>query len=519
MATKWWTLVAVVTGVFMLLLDTTIVNTALPSIQRDFTASLGNLQWTVDAYALVLAAALLIGGSLADRYGRKRLFSIGVVVFTAGSLLCGLATGPLFLILSRGFQGVGGALMFATAVALLGDAFRGKDRGIAFGIYGAVTGIAIAIGPMTGGLITTNFSWRWVFLINIPLGIVVTLIAVLKVGESRNPAASRLDFFGFATFAGCLASLIFGLISSADGWGQPKVVVSLTLAAVLLVAFIVGELRQKRPMLETAQFRKPAFTGAMVASFAVAGSMFALILYIVLFLQNQLGYDAFQGGLRTTPITLGVFVSSTIAGRLTSVLPPRVAIGGGFAMISLGLLLMRGLTVTSEWTHLIPGMICCGLGAGFVNVPLVSTVVRVVGLPKAGMSSGLNNTLRQVGLATGIALYGSIFAASLRSGTADALAGTQYAADAQQIANTVSAGARPGAVPAEVVTAIRTGFTGALDNVLLIGAIVALAGCVLSAVLIRAKDFVPAGPPPGAGGPPTQPKPAVQGVKSETQPA
>jgi predicted MFS family arabinose efflux permease len=281
---------------------------------------------------------------------------------------------------------------------------------------------------------------------------------------------------------------------------------------VLLVAFVVSQFRQDRPMLNTADFRKPAFNGAMFASFAVAGSMFALILYIVLYLQNQLGYNAFEGGLRTTPITLGVFLSSTLAGRLTTVLPSRAMIGGGFGLIGIGLLLMRGITADSAWTHLIPGMICCGVGAGFVNVPLVSTVVRVVGPARAGMSGGLNNTLRQVGLATGIALYGSIFATSLRSGTLTALQGTPFAADAGRIAAGVSAGARPGTVPPEVATAIRTGFTGALDQVLLIGAILALAGCVLSAVLIRAKDFVPMGPPPGAA-----PKPA--GAKAEAQPA
>ncbi|MEU4246728.1 MFS transporter [Amycolatopsis sp. NPDC026612] len=512
MATKWWTLIAVVVGVFMLLLDTTIVNTALPSIQRDFSASLGSLQWIVDAYALVLAAALLIGGSLADRFGRRLLYTVGVGVFTGGSLLCGLATGPGFLIGSRAVQGVGGAIMFATALALLGDAFRGKDRGTAFGIYGAVTGIAIAIGPMTGGLITISTSWRWVFLLNVPIGLVVALITVAKVGESRNPAASRLDWFGFVTFGGALAALIYGLISSGDGWGKPNVVVSLGLAAVLLTAFVVSQFRQDRPMLTTADFRKPAFNGAMFASFAVAGSMFALILYIVLYLQNQLGYNAFEGGLRTTPITLGVFLSSTLAGRLTTVLPVRAMIAGGFGLVGIGLLLMRGLTADSTWTHLIPGMICCGIGAGFVNVPLVSTVVRVVGPARAGMSGGLNNTLRQVGLATGIALYGSLFAASLRSGTLTALRSTPFAGDAERISAGVSAGARPGAVPPEVATAIRTGFTGALDQVLLIGALLAIAGCVLSAVLIRAKDFVPMGPPPG-----TAPKPS--GVKPEAQPA
>ena len=314
MAKKWWTLLAVVMGTFMLLLDTTIVNTALPSIQRQFNGSLTNLQWVIDAYALVLAGALLVGGSLADRFGRRLLFAIGTAIFTVGSLLCGLATGSLFLVLARGLQGVGGAIMFATSLALLGNTFRGKDRGVAFGAYGAVTGIAVAVGPLAGGLITTDISWRWVFLINIPIGVTVSAITLAMVSESRDPAAARVDLPGFVTFAGGLAALVYGLIDSAGGWSQTRVLVSLVLAGVLLAAFVVIEFSQRRPMLDLSLFRKPTFVGGLIAAFAVAGSMFAMITYIILYLQNLLGYSALDAGLRTTSITLAVLVSSTVAG-------------------------------------------------------------------------------------------------------------------------------------------------------------------------------------------------------------
>jgi EmrB/QacA subfamily drug resistance transporter len=491
MATKWWTLTAVVAGVFMLLLDTTIVNTALPSIQGAFHASLADLQWVIDAYALTLAGALLIGGTLADRFGRRLLFSAGVTVFTAGSLLCGLATGPLFLTLSRGLQGVGGSIMFATSLALLGDAFRGRDRGVAFGVYGAVTGIAIAVGPLAGGVITTGISWRWVFLVNVPVGIATVALTQAKVAESRDPnATGRLDVFGFVTFGLGLSALVYGLINGADGWGRAKVVAGLTAAAVLLAAFVVGEYVQRRPMLDLSLFRKPTFVGGLLSAFGVAVSMFAMITFIVLYLQNLLGYNALESGLRTTPITLAVFVTATVAGRLTTVVPVRAMISAGFVLIGVGLLLMRGLTAGSSWTHLIPGMISCGIGAGLVNVPLASTAVGVVEPARGGMASGINSTLRQVGLATGIALYGSLFATRFRDGTVHALSHTAYAARSTQIAAHLNAGRRSGSLPGPVVTAVRTGFTGALDHILLVGAVIALVAAVLSAMLIRARDFV-----------------------------
>jgi MFS family permease len=227
MERKWWTLAAVVAGVFMLVLDVTIVNVALPDIGRDFRSSLPDLQWVIDAYALVLAAGLLTAGSLADLWGRRRVYAAGVAVFTAGSLLCGLAAGPLFLIIARVAQGLGGAVVFATSLALLGDAFRGRDRGMAFGIYGAVLGIAAGAGPVLGGVLTSGISWRWIFFVNIPVGVATLAVTLAKVGESRDPEAARLDLAGLVTFTGGLALLVYGLISSAGGWGLPRVYASL----------------------------------------------------------------------------------------------------------------------------------------------------------------------------------------------------------------------------------------------------------------------------------------------------
>jgi EmrB/QacA subfamily drug resistance transporter len=274
-ANKWWTLGAVVTGVFMLLLDVTIVNVALPDIERAFHASLSDLQWVISAYALTLAAFLLTAGSLADLYGRRLLFASGITIFTAGSLACGLATDSTFLAIARGAQGIGGAIMFATSLALLAQAFQGKDRGIALGIFGATTGIAVAVGPVLGGLITTDLSWRWIFYVNVPIGAGALAITLLRVKESRNPAAQRPDWAGFVAFSTGLAALVYGLIESQrDGWGSNWVIGTLVASAVLLAAFLVIESIQREPMLDLSLLRVPTFGGALLAAWALSAAVF-----------------------------------------------------------------------------------------------------------------------------------------------------------------------------------------------------------------------------------------------------
>src|SRR5271156_3677274 len=257
---KWWTLVAVCLGTFMLLLDVTIVNVALPDIQRALHSSFADLQWIVDAYALTLASFLLTAGSLADMYGRRVLYLIGLAGFTGASALCGFATSTLMLQLSRGLQGVGGAIMFSVALALLAHSFRGKDRGVAFGVWGAITGVAVALGPILGGVITSGINWRGIFLVNIPIGIVAIFITLWKVEESKTPNASRPDWAGFILLTLGLVSLVYGLIrASEQGWGDVGVWVCLALAVVLLVAFIVTEHRVKNPMFDLSLFRIPTF--------------------------------------------------------------------------------------------------------------------------------------------------------------------------------------------------------------------------------------------------------------------
>ena len=498
MARKWWTLVVVCVGVFMLLLDLTIVNVALPDIAGTFGASLSGLQWVLDAYALALASLLLTAGILADRNGRRLLFVIGVAIFTVGSLLCGTATGILFLSIARAGQGIGGAIMFATSLALLSETFKGAQRGVAFGVFGAMTGIAIAAGPVIGGALVTGLGWRWIFFVNVPVGIFVFALALLRVDESRDPEPKRLDLPGSITFSAGLCSLVFALIrSNASGWSSLVVFGPLVAAALLLGLFVANELLRRDPMFDFSLLRVPTFDGGIVAAFAISASIFSVLTYLIFFVQDILGYTALQTGVRFLPLTLAIFVATAVAGRLTSFVPTRLLITPGFVLIGAGLLLMRGLTPSDDWHHLLAGMIVSGVGAGLVNVPLIATAVGVVVPRHAGMASGINSTFRQIGVATGIAVLGTIFIGRIHTTVITNLAGTQLAGRSHQIASAAGSGQigqglnqMPAAARQLVQSAVRAGFVDGLNLILLISALLTFLAAVISFFLIREKDFV-----------------------------
>src|SRR5580693_472428 len=465
---KWWTLIAVCAGLFMLLLDVTIVIVAQPAIQIGLHASFSEVQWTLDAYALTLAALLLTSGSLADRYGRKLLFSIGLVIFTIGSLLCGLAVSPLMLIVSRSGQGVGGAIIFATSLALLGNSFRGRERGVAFGIWGAVIGVSTALGPVLGGVITTDWNWRGIFLVNVPVGIFALAVTIWRVEESRSPHPEPPDWVGFVLF---------------------------TAGVVLLAAFVWAESRVAHPMFDLSLLRVPTFTGGSIAAFAMNGSLYAMLLYFVIYLQDILGYSPLDAGLRLAVISLAQLVTATIAGRLSDRVPARWLVGPGLLLVGIGLILMTGLSGTSSWTHLIPGFIVSGLGAGLVNPPLASTAIGVVPQHQAGMASGANSTFRQVGIATGIAALGTVFVSVMHSHLTSALP-PSLASSASTLAAAVRQGSVghvlasvPPADRAAIGGALRSSFAAGMNDVLYVTAALALVGGVCAATLIRRKDF------------------------------
>jgi EmrB/QacA subfamily drug resistance transporter len=485
---RWWTLGAVCVATFMLLLDVTIVNVALPDIQQDLGSSFQDLQWVVDAYALTLAAFLLTAGSLADRLGRRRIFVAGLVLFTVASLLCGLSHSPTALNLSRALQGVGGAAMFATSLALLAAAFTGRERGTALGIWGATTGASVAVGPLVGGVLVEHVSWQSIFYVNLPIGLAAIAVTLRMVGESKDPDPAPIDWAGLATFSAALFALVFGLVrGNSEGWGSGQIIALLLGAVILLLIFVAVERRQERPILDLTLFRQPSFVGVSIVAFCLSASIFAMFLYLTLFMQNILGYGPLEAGLRFLPITVLSFFAAALSGNLTERVPVRLLLATGLGLVGIGLLLMSGLDAGSTWTSLLPGFLLAGVGVGLTNPAIASTAVGVVDQRRAGMASGVNSTFRQVGIATGIAGLGAIFQSTVTSRIADALQDAGVGAKLPPAE--ILAQGNP-----KVLGALRepfiSGWTGALNEILVIAGLLALAGAVAAAVLVRSEDFV-----------------------------
>jgi EmrB/QacA subfamily drug resistance transporter len=489
MERKWWTLIAVCVATFMLLLDITVVNTALPSIRKDLHSSFTDLQWVVDAYALTLAAFVLTSGSLADRLGRKRVFVIGLGIFTFASLLCGLSGTPTVLNLSRALQGVGGAVMFAVSLALLAQEWRGAERATATAIYGATIGIAVALGPLVGGALTQAIGWQAIFYLNIPVGMAALAVTVLKVEESRDETARGIDWGGTFTFSTANALLVLALLRGNDeGWTSGTIVALLVAAIVLFVAFIAIELRVSQPMLPLGLFRSRSFTGAQVTAFALSGSMFALFLYLTLYMQEIEHLSPLEAGLRYLPFTVGSFFVAGATASLEGKVSARVMLSGGLAITAIGLALMSGAKADDSWTVLLPGFIVAGLGTGLINPVLANVALSTVPERMSGVASGINDTFRQVAIASGTAGLGALFLALSQHRIEDLLPGVS-AGRARGLAEAISSGSISRGAPAPIVHAAREGFTHGFSAILLVGSAMSLLGAVLALALVRDSDL------------------------------
>jgi EmrB/QacA subfamily drug resistance transporter len=492
MERKWWTLLAVCVGMFMLL-HITIVNVALPAIQADLNASLSSLQWVVDAYALTLASFLLVFGSLGDRLGRRRIFAIGFAVFTVASFLCGIAKDPTVLNLFRALQGIGGAAMFATSLALIAQEFEGRERGTAIGIWGATVGGAVAIGPLVGGALTDAFGWEWIFFVNVPIGIAAIFLTERKLVNVAATDPNPIDWAGLVTFSLALFGLIFGLIrGNPEGWTSASVLASLIGSVVLLAAFVAIESRRDHAMLDLSLFRNPSFGGVSIVAFALSASMFAMFLYLTLYIQDILAFAPLDAGVRFLPITLVSFFVAPLSARAAERIPVRVLMGAGLILVGIGLMLMRGLEVGGAWTALLAGFIVAGIGIGMVNPSIASTAIGVVAPARAGMASGINTTFRQVGIATGVAGLGAVF----QSRIADYLS-THLPQAPSTFADAVASGATEQAVQAappqfreHAIAVANQAFVSAFNELLLIGAVIAIAGGILGFLMVRSRDFV-----------------------------
>ncbi len=424
MRSKSGTLAVVCLATAMLMLDIAVVNTALPRVARDLHAGLGGLQWIVDAYTLALAAVVLTAGSVADRLGRRRVFAAGMTLFTAASLACAVAWSIAALDVARAVQGIGAAILFATSLALLADAFpSAAERGKALAVYGATIGASFAVGPLVGGLLTSGLGWRSVFYVNVPLGIAAVPATFAWVRESRDPRASRVDVPGLATLTGGLFLVVLALLrGNEDGWSSGRVLAELGGGAVLLVAFVIVELSVRTPMLPLGHFRNKAFSGAQLAAFAISASFFAIFVYTTLYLQEILHLSAVEAGAVYLPATIAVFVVSGVSAQLTARVGAGALITVGLVLVAAGMALMTLADATSSWAMLVPGLVVGGIGTGLFN-PAVSAVA-LGSLPgeQSGLAAGANDTFRQAGIAVGVAAFGALVpgAAALGHGSATA---------------------------------------------------------------------------------------------------
>src|SRR3954447_19724186 len=501
-----WTLALVCAAVFMLLLDITVVSVALPSIQRDLRANLSDLEWVSAAYSLVLAVLLLPAATLGDRLGRRRLFLVGLVVFTGGSLACALAPTALALESFRALQGVGGAVLFATATPLLRAEFSGPALARALGAFGATIGAASAVGPLVGGVLTDLLGWRFIFFVNLPIGVAAFAGGLARLRESRAPAGGRADWVGTALITGSLTALMFALIrGNAMGWASPTIVALLATAAVAFAGFVIYELRIAAPMADLRLFRRRSFAATGFVAFAISATVIGMITYLSLYMQNTLGYSPVQGGLRFLPLFLASFAVALATGRLIGKVAMRVLLGVAMASAAAGLTSMAHLTATSTWLGLLPGFILAGIGLGISSTGLASAALAAVEPARAGMAAGLTNTLRQVGTATGVAVLGAVYASRVTTATQHALAalpappGTVHrlATAVASGAGTRVAAAVPPAARGAVTHAAHAGTASGLNDVLLaagaFAAIGAIAGFAFGPDPVRQPPVSPGG--------------------------
>jgi EmrB/QacA subfamily drug resistance transporter len=414
---KWLTLAAVSLGLFMIMLDNTVVNVALPAIQRDLEATLSQLQWIVTGYALAFAAFMLIGGKVADAYGRRRIFVLGIVVFTAASLVCGLAPSSSALIAARVVQGVGAALMSPATLSIIAATFPAAERGAAVGIWAGVSALALAIGPLVGGLLTEHLSWHWIFFVNVPVGVVGVLASSTLVDESRDETHERLDLPGLATSGLGLFALTYALIeANTYGWLSTRILGSFALAAVALSAFVVLERLQRAPMLPLDLFRNGTYTGANTVTLLAALAMFGVFFFMSLYMQGILGYSAVETGAAFLPMTLVIILVAPLAGRAADRIGSRALMTGGMLLVALHLAYLSRLGADATYGDLLPGFLVGGFGMALTMTPSTAAATRAVPVEKAGVGAAVLNAFRQVGGSLGIAVMGAIMARAVGDG-------------------------------------------------------------------------------------------------------
>jgi EmrB/QacA subfamily drug resistance transporter len=469
---RWWTLAAMCFALFMVMLDNTVVNVALPSIQRSFDASLSSLEWTINAYSLSFAVLLVTGGRLGDIFGRRKVFLIGVVVFAAASATIGFAPTETWLVASRALQGCGAALMMPATLSIITNTFPPAERGKAIGTWAGVSAIALALGPLLGGWLTEDVSWRAIFFINIPVAIVAVVVTLFATHESRDDTATReVDFPGIATLTIGLTALVLALVeANAWGWGSARIIGLFVIAAIGLTAFALIERRSNAPIVDFSFFRSRSFVGANVVAFAISFGMFAVFFFLALYMQNILGYSPLETGVRFLPSTLVIMVAGPLSGRLADRVGPRTPLVIGLSLVTLSLAWQSRIQVDTSFGFLVVPFILLGLGMGFTMSPMSTAAMNAVDRTKAGVASGTLSMTRMVGGTFGVAALGALVATIGRHDLAQSLPRVPEPVRERLVDALGSGGAVSGA-PANVRAASEQAFVDALGAGLTIAAI------------------------------------------------
>jgi len=498
---RWWTLGAMCFALFMIMLDNTVVNVALPSIQRDFDASLSSLEWTINAYTLTFAVLLVTGGRLGDIFGRRSVFLIGVVIFALSSATIGFAPTDGWLVASRALQGVGAALMMPATLSILTHAFPPHERGRAIGIWAGVSAVALAVGPLLGGWLTEAVSWRAIFFLNLPVAAGAIVVTLFAAEDSRDDTVDRrVDWPGIAALTVGLTALVLALVEgNAWGWGSFDILGLFALSAIAIAGFVVIERRSPAPVVDFAFFRSRQFVGTNLVAFMVTFAMFAMFFFLALYMQNILGFSPLETGVRFLPTTLMVIIAGPLSGRLTDRFGPRWLITGGLVLVAAALAWQSRIDVDTTYGYLVPAFVVMGIGIGFVMSPMSTAAMNAVDRAKAGVASGTLSMSRMVGGTFGVAALGALIAAVGRSDLDQSLPNAS-AGVRDRLVDGLGSGVGLENAPAQVQAAAGHAFVDALGTGLLVSAAAALVGALLAWALIR-NDRPPAPAEHEAGAP------------------
>jgi EmrB/QacA subfamily drug resistance transporter len=481
---RWWALGAMCFALFMIMLDNTVVNVALPSIQRSLHASTASLEWTVNAYTLSFAVLLVTGGRLGDLFGRRRVFLAGVIVFALSSGAIGFSPSDTWLVGWRAIQGIGSAMMMPATLSIITNAFPPSERGKAIGTWAGVSAMALAIGPVLGGFLVQSVSWQSIFFLNLPVAVGAVVVTLFAVRESRDETvAQRVDVPGVLTLTSGLAALVLALVEGNEWhWGSTRELALFAFAAVALASFGLIERRQPAPMVDFSFFRSRSFLGANIVAFIVSFAMLAMFFFMALYMQNVLHYTPLEAGLRFLPSTLMIVLIAPAAGRMADRVGSRPLIVFGLLCVSGALFWQSHLTVSSGYGALLPGFMLMGIGMAFVMSPMSTAAMNAVEQAKAGVASGILSMNRMVGGTFGVAVLGALVATLGRSRIDQLLPHLPSAERAGLAASLGSVGVH--GVPAQIVQASDQAFVYALQNGLRLGSAVALLGALMAWTLI-----------------------------------